>query len=493
MALHACTARVSWVPRTISASERCLKSGRQSDGPKVKFSNNKADHGIQRGAFGRSLSVSLAGARAGGALALDAALGRMVPAWKKHSTVMHSEARRFVAELGRLKGTYVKVGQMWALFGEHFLPPELTEALHELEAHTEPLPWGVIAPVLQHNLGASYALLEIDHTALAAASLAQVHRARVKASGEEIVLKVLYPGVRDTIDADFNAVVRLLKMTRWLKAGRELDDWLEDMRKQLHLEVDYVHEARMTQRMAELVANDARYCVPAVYPQFSNHAVLALQYVPGEMVTSERVAQLPLERRNQLALAMLDLFFHEVYAWDVMQTDPNFGNYRVRVGASADQLILLDFGALMECSRPFLDALGSTIAAGRQGDRPGVVQGLTQLGCLTSCSNAHAQRTFADFCLRLLEPLRDPADLPAQYLNAEGAYRWGASELMKRAGLQAAESAASRHFSTPAREFAFVARKLTGVFTFIAVLKAEFNGADLLKQHVARKRESAAR
>lgn len=456
----------------------------------AKFPNNKAHHGIPLSAFGRSLSASIAGARAGGALALDAALGRMLPAWKQHSTVTRSEAHRFVAELGRLKGTYVKVGQMCALLGEHFLPPELTEALHELEAQTQPLPWRVMEPVLQHNLGAAYSLLDIDPTALAAASLAQVHRARIKASGEEIVLKVLYPGVRDTIDADFNAVVRLLKMTRWLKAGRALDDWLEDMRTQLHLEVDYLHEARMTQRMAALVATDARYCVPSVYPQFSNSVVLALQYVPGEMVTSERVAQLPLQRRNLLAVAMLDLFLNEVYAWDVMQTDPNFGNYRVRVGSTSDQLILLDFGALMECSRSFLDALGTTISAGQQGDQPGVVHGLTQLGCLTPTSSAHAQRTFSDFCLRLLEPLRDPASLPPEHLNAQGAYRWGASELMKRAGLQAAESAASRHFSTPAREFAFVARKLTGVFTFIAVLGAEFNGADVLKQHVTRQRQS---
>ena len=447
------------------------------------FSKKKPDAGIQRSALGRSISVSLAGARAGGALALDAALGQLLPAWKKHSTVMQSEAKRFVAELGRLKGTYVKVGQMWALFGEHFLPPELTDALHELEAQTHPLPWQVMEPVMRHSLGNAYASLEIEHTAFAAASLAQVHRARVIATGEQIVLKVLYPGVRDTIDADFNAVVRLLKMTRWLKAGRELDDWLEDMRKQLHLEVDYLHEARMTQRMAALVAGDSRYVVPKVYPALSSSTVLALEYVPGEMITSARVAQLPLARRNQLATAMLDLFLNEVFAWDLMQTDPNFGNYRIRVGASADQLILLDFGALMQCSPSFLDALGSTIVSGQQGDRKGVVRGLTDLGCLTPASSMHAQTTFADFCLGLLEPLRDPADLPAQYLNAQGQYRWGASGLMKRAGLQAAESAASRHFSTPAREFAFVARKLTGVFTFIAVLNAEFNGAPRLKAH----------
>jgi hypothetical protein len=99
---------------------------------------------------------------------------------------------------------------------------------------------------------------------------------------------------------------------------------------------------------------------------------------------------------------------------------------------------------------------------------------------------------FSDFCVQLLEPLRDSSRLPKNLLNANGEYRWGASDLMKRAGKQAAASTLSRHFSTPSREFAFVARKLTGVFTFVAVLNAEFNGATLLKQHVARWKKSRA-
>ena len=445
---------------------------------------------IKRTALRRGISASIAGARAGGALAVDSALGRVLPMWKKHSTVMESEARRFVAELGRLKGTYVKIGQMWALFGEHFLPPALTNALHDLEAATEPLPWSAIEPVLRQNLGAAFDALVIDEIPLAAASLAQVHRANVRATGEEICLKVLYPGVKDTIDADFNAVVRMLKLTRWLKAGKELDDWLEDMRAQLHLEVDYTREARMTQHMHDLVAEDGRYCVPKVYAEFSTSSVLALTYMVGEPVTSKSVGHLSQARRNQLAIAMLDLFFHEMYAWDVMQSDPNFGNYRIRISprgdTSPDQLVLLDFGAVLECSDQFLDALGSTVAAGQAEDRAGVIAGLTSLGCLRPDSSECGQQSFANFCLRLLEPLRDVADLPPEMLNRHGEYRWADSQLMKRAGTQAAESALSRGFSTPSREFAFVARKLTGVFTFIAVLGAEFNGADLLKQHIAR-------
>ena len=64
------------------------------------------------------------------------------------------EARRFVDELGRLKGTYVKIGQMMALFGEHFLPPVLAEALHGLGDQTEPLPWESVEPVLRDSLAA---------------------------------------------------------------------------------------------------------------------------------------------------------------------------------------------------------------------------------------------------------------------------------------------------------------------------------------------------
>lgn len=449
----------------------------------------KRPSGIKRTALHRGFSVSMAGARAGGALAFDSALGKVLPLWKKHSTVMESEARRFVAELGRLKGTYVKIGQMWALFGEHFLPPALTDALHELEAGTEPLPWSVIEPVLRHSLGAAYAELDIDSTPLAAASLAQVHRARVIATGDEICLKVLYPGVKETIDADFNAVVRMLRLTRWLKAGKELDDWLEDMRAQLHLEVDYAREARMTQHMAELVAGDERYRVPQVYPEYSSGSVLALSYMAGEPVTSAAVGNLSQARRNQLAIAMLDLFFHEIYAWNVMQSDPNFGNYRIQIRERGDRgpdhLVLLDFGAVLECSDQFLNALGSTVAAGQAEDTAGVIAGLTSLGCLLPDSSECGQQSFANFCLRLLEPLRDAADLPKDMLNQNGEYRWADSQLMKRAGAQAAESAISRGFSTPSREFAFVARKLTGVFTFIAVLGAEFNGAPLLKRHLA--------
>ena len=79
----------------------------------------------------------------------------------------------------------------------------------------------------------------------------------------------------------------------------------------------------------------------------------------------------------------------------------------------------------------------------------------------------------------LLEPLRPADQLPVEYLNRHGEYCWGRSELINRTGRHVARSMTSRQFAIPSGDFAMVARKLTGVFTFIAVLDAEFNGDEI--------------
>ena len=463
----------------------------------------KKPRSLKRSAIPRGLSVSLAGIRAGGALAMDSAMqklrGRGGPG--EESEFARREARRFVAELGKLKGTYVKIGQMMALMGEHFLPPVLAEAMHDLGDQTQPLPWESVAPVLRASLGERFAELEIEREALAAASLAQVHVARIRATGEKICLKVQYPGLAEVIDSDFDAVVRMLVLARWVQAGRDLDDWLESMRHHLHNEIDYRREAALTLRMAELAAGvrdgAVNYSVPRLFPRYSADQVLALEYMEGLSVTDSRVAGLSLARRNAMAMGMLELFFYELYDWGCLQTDPNFGNYLLglddrRRSQGNDELVLLDFGSILDCSDSFLYHLRCTIDAGLREDIEAVGEGLIGLGCLPRGASPEARQLFSEFCLQLLEPLRPPERLPKEYLNADGEYCWAKSRLMHRAGKRGAVSATSRHFTPPNREFALIARKLTGVFTFIAVLEAEFNAHEMVASHIARWREREA-
>lgn len=465
---------------------------------------SKKPGSLKRRAISRSFSVSLAGLRAGGALAVDSAMQKLKgrKPGDDDSEFARREAQRFVRELGKLKGTYVKIGQMMALFGEHFLPPVLAEAMHDLGDNTEPMDWESVEPVLRESLGDRYAELDIEHQALAAASLAQVHVATVRATGEQICLKVQYPGLADVIDSDFDAVVRMLVLARWLPAGRDLDDWLQSMRAHLHNEIDYAREARLTERMGELVkgvsVSAVSYRVPRIYSRYCSDVVLALEYMRGLSVTAEPVAALSLERRNALAVGMLELFFYELYDWGCLQSDPNFGNYLLalddrRNKHAQDELVLLDFGSILDCSDDFLYHLRNIIDAGLRQDIGLLGDSLVGLGCLREGAGEEARRLFADFCLHLLEPLRPPEQLPADYLNADGEYRWAGSRLMHRAGKRGAQSATSRHFTPPTREFALIARKLTGVFTFITMLEAEFNAYEMVAAHIARWRESEPR
>jgi predicted unusual protein kinase regulating ubiquinone biosynthesis (AarF/ABC1/UbiB family) len=464
----------------------------------------KKHRGLKANTLPRTLSVSLAGIRAGGALAVDSVVQRVMGRGLEDddSEFARREARRFVQELGKLKGTYIKIGQMLALFGEQFLPRVLVAALRDLSDQTQPLHWDALESSVRVSLGERYAELDIDPQAIAAASLAQVHLARIRASGEWICLKLQYPGLAQVIDSDFDAVVRMLLLARWVKAGRDLDDWLESMRTHLHHEIDYHREATFTARMGGLVRElhgaTISYHVPALYTDYCTDSVLAMEYIEGYSVADPDVARLSLERRNALAKGMLELFFYELYEWGLMQTDPNFGNYLLRLEdrrkrEAHDELVLLDFGSVLECSEDFLYHLRQTIAAGQQQDEPRLVEGLVGLGCLQEDASPEGRKLFADFCLHLLEPLRPAEQLPAQYLNADGDYCWGRSHLMRRAGKQAALSAASRHFTTPSRDFALIARKLTGLFNFIAALDAEFNAYDMVEAHIRRWREREKR
>ncbi len=358
--------------------------------------------------------------------------------------------------------------------------------------------WDALESSVRASLGSRFEELDIEPEAIAAASLAQVHLAKIRDSGEWICLKIQYPGLAEVIDSDFDAVVRMLLLARWVKTGRDLDDWLESMRRHLHNEIDYRREAELTHRMGDLVrgveVSGVTYHVPTVYDRYCTDSVLALEYMEGYSVTDPRVAGLSLERRNALAKGMLELFFLELYEWGCLQTDPNFGNYLLnlqdrRRKVAHDELVLLDFGSILDCSEEFLHHLRHVIDAGQHQDIPRLVDGLIGLGCLQEDASEEGRQMFADFCLHLLEPLRPPEKLPPEYLNERGEYCWARSRLMRRAGKQAALSTTSRHFTPPSRDFALIARKLTGVFTFIDVLEAEFNAYDMVEAHIRRWRE----
>ena len=447
------------------------------------------DKSIRRGGLARGLRLSLAGARAGGAFAVDGALRKMRGDAPDDDDLLNREGRRFASQLGELKGSYVKIGQLLALLGEHFLPAPLTRALHELENQTQPVVWSEMESVFRSGLGAHYSKLEIEPEALAAASLAQVHRARIISTGEHVVVKGQYPDLVALLDEDFNAVVKMLRLAKWVPGNRDFDSWLATLHTQLLAEVDYPREHRVAKAMAEGLSQHAALQsapvairIPQFWRELCSADVLTMEYIEGHRAASTEVATLSQATRNELGKVMLRLFFAEVFDLGLIQTDHNFGNYLINDDGS--ELTLLDFGSVFELDETVRTALCNTIVAGLINDDARLETALVALGCLKSDAGEVARATFKAFIGNLLEPLRPPEALPPEHLNAEGLYCWGRSDLIIRSGQQVARSLTNREFAIPSGDFAMVARKLTGVFTFIAVLNGEFNGHDIVKPYL---------
>lgn len=408
---------------------------------------------------------------------------------KKRKQAMSEQANYLVQEIGKLKGSIVKIGQMMALYGEHFLPPEITEALHTLNNNTVALSWPAIKTQLRNELGSKLEDLTIDHEPLGTASLAQVHRAVRKSDGLEIVLKIQYPGVAEAIDSDMSLFRNMLKLTRMVPQTREFDEWFEEVREMMHREVNYHMEADATRRFYDRLKDDGRYIVPQIIDEYCTNRVLCMTFERGVPVNSPVMLSLPQARRDKLGEASLEVTIREIFEWGEMQTDPNFGNYLVRLGNGKDiedKIVLLDFGAIRQFDQNLLNVARGLIIAGYQHDLNKMVDAMQGYNFFDQMP-ANVKPGMAKVFLLATESFSSPQnnpDLPPDIMDADGKYDWRKSQLHARVIKQAGESMASRYFSVPPKEFMFISRKFIGAYTFMTVIDAHTNMRKMLEAHL---------
>lgn len=446
---------------------------------------------VKTGSLERRFSLARAGFLAGARYATASAGNLFGSADQREQRRRHNlseRANELVDEIGQLKGSVVKIGQMMALFGEHFLPPEVTAALHTLENDTTALEWPAVQRHLRQQLGTlKLNELEVDPEPLGAASLGQVHRARRKSDGAELVLKIQYPGVADAIDSDMRALVQLLKLSRLVPITEQFNQWLDEVREMLGREVDYDLEAHTTRHFRRALADDPRFIVPEVYDDYSTHTILCLSYEAGVRISDPTVSGLSQQRRNFLGRAIMELCCREVFEWDKMQTDPNFGNYLMRVSEDGeDRIVLLDFGAIRDFDDEILAPGREMIRASWYHDTDRLVRAMRSLGFLVGDVPRRLLDDFAALCFEAIEALQDPDRFPPpdSVVNDKGEYLWGESDLPNRIMNRASRTALSVYFAVPPKEFIFLFRKLLGAYTFLHVIKAEVRGDTILRPFV---------
>ncbi|MFA9485932.1 MULTISPECIES: ABC1 kinase family protein [unclassified Moraxella] len=402
---------------------------------------------------------------------------------QKH-TLLKEQANYLVSELGKLKGSVVKIGQMLALYGEHFLPKEVIDALHTLDANTTPLSWHIIYDALKAELGERVHDFEIERTPIGTASLAQVHKAVHKYSGRTVALKVQYPNVAGAIDSDLAIFKQLLKITNAVPQTKALDDWFLEIKELLQTEVDYHTEATTTKRFANHLSDDARYIVPTIYDNYSTKRLICMSFETGVPLNHKLVNALPQARKDALGGVALDIVMRELFEWGEMQTDPNFGNYLVKIDDDgADKLVLLDFGAVKQFDEHLLHLAKNLMTAGYHQNKDmmmNAMQGYDFFDKLKDKPKEDMAKVFLLAC----EPFSDAKHLSAQFLDNKGCYLWANSQLYHRVMSCAKDGMTSLEFSLPPKEMMFISRKFIGAYTLLVSLDARTNSQTLITPYL---------
>ncbi len=266
---------------------------------------------------------------------------------------------RLADRLSQMQGAAMKLGQLLSMEAGDMLPPEMEAILSRLRAEAHVMPPAQLKQVLADAYGADFRKLfrSFDTRPLAAASIGQVHRA-LTPEGQALAIKLQYPGVKDAIDSDLDNAAALIRWSGLWPSELDIRPLMAEARAQLHEEADYAREGAALARFGTLLAGDDRFVVPRLDADRTRASALAMSFEPAEPI--ERLADAPPDIRDRAVTALLELCLRELFEFRLMQTDPNFANYRWRPGAG--QIVLLDFGATREISPIYVRGLPRSFA-----------------------------------------------------------------------------------------------------------------------------------
>jgi predicted unusual protein kinase regulating ubiquinone biosynthesis (AarF/ABC1/UbiB family) len=243
-----------------------------------------------------------------------------------------------------LRGAVMKVGQTLANFPD-IAPREFIQTLERLHYDAPPMHWSLLREMVHNELGDEPENLfaQFDRHAFAAASLGQVHAARLP-GGEEVAVKIQYPGIARTIQSDFRNLFLFMLPTRLGKDWESTKDQCDDLRLRLEQETDYVLEASRLEQARSLFRDSDGIVVPRVYRQFCTSRVLTMERLEGVHIT-EFIARGPSQQeRNAVAEKMLRAWYRMMYAGRMFYADMHPGNFFVMEDG---RLGLIDFGFVL--------------------------------------------------------------------------------------------------------------------------------------------------
>ncbi|MGK3969809.1 ABC1 kinase family protein [Sorangium sp. So ce118] len=350
------------------------------------------------------------------------AAARELPGWlvERRARVDQKNARRLLRVMLKLRGVFIKLGQVLSIMGG-FLPRAYGKELEQLQDQVPPHPFSDLEAALRASFGrsASELFASIERAPLAAASLGQVHVARLR-DGRKVAVKFLYPGIRGIIAVDLRVLrIAILVYKRFVPVGHieRVHESLVDL---LRRETDYVHEAACMERMAQNFEGDASVAFPEVIHELTTRDVLTMTFMEGIKITRLDALRTAGVEPSDVALRLVQVFYKMLFADRFFHADPHPGNFLVDARSAEEgggfRLVVLDFGAICEARDELIDGLLDILKGIFAQDDAAVVRGFRRMGFVAPGGNdALLERTVKSYFAKLLK-IRDRT--PAALMRA---------------------------------------------------------------------------
>jgi predicted unusual protein kinase regulating ubiquinone biosynthesis (AarF/ABC1/UbiB family) len=254
-----------------------------------------------------------------------------------------ASALRLFEGMTYLRGAVMKVGQALATY-PNLVPHEVADTLARLHFDAPPMHFALIREQLENELDRDLdeVFADFDERAFSAASLGQVHRARLR-NGERVAVKIQYPGIAETIRSDMRNLTAILSPLRLTRDWDNISAHLAEVREVLDAEVDYESEAENTERARALFKPEDGVVVPRVHREASTARVLTMDYVDGIHLDDWLATNPSQSERDAFGEKMYTVAFRFYYAGRSAYADPHPGNY---LFMSDGRLGLIDFGCV---------------------------------------------------------------------------------------------------------------------------------------------------
>jgi predicted unusual protein kinase regulating ubiquinone biosynthesis (AarF/ABC1/UbiB family) len=367
---------------------------------------------------------------------------------------------RLTDGLSHLRGAALKLGQMLSMDTGLVLPEELTAILSRMRDDARHMPPKQLQTVLNAEWGPGWysRFARFDVRPFAAASIGQVHRA-VTRDGQDLAIKVQYPGVRDSIDSDVDNVATLLRLPGLLPRGMDISPLLTEAKRQLHAETNYLAEAQHLARFGAFLEGSDIFALPTLHTNLCTPQVLAMRFM--ESASLDSLVDAPQAVRDRVATALIDLVLRELFMFGAMQTDPNLANYRY--DPETGRVVLLDFGAVQPITPELAADFRALARVALGGGDDATRDAMLRIGYFGPTTTPHHQDIIQSMFNAAMAPLRQ--DSP---------FDFGSSDLLEQLrdmGIAIGNDRELAH--VPPAATLFLHRKIGGMYLMATKLRAQ--------------------